>query len=226
VRAAWLPGFTPYAAAHALQRAWTEARAADRVDDLLLLLEHPPTITVGRAKGAAGNVLAADGVPVIEVERGGDVTWHGPGQLVAYPIVQLTGARMDLHLHLRTLEDAVIALLDRHGLAPQRDARNTGVWLPEPDGPPRKVCSVGIACRRWVTWHGLALNVDIDLTDFARIRPCGFEAAVMTSLRSHGVRGTAATWAAPLAAALTDALGGGAAPLVTADLDALAREAQ
>jgi lipoyl(octanoyl) transferase len=226
VRAAWLPGLTPYADAHALQRAWTEARAADRVDDLLLLLEHPPTITVGRAKGAVGNVVAAEGVPVFEVERGGDVTWHGPGQLVAYPIVRLTGARMDLHLHLRTLEEAVIGLLTRHGLAPQRDARNTGVWLPEPDGLPRKVCSVGIACRRWVTWHGLALNVDIDLNDFTRIRPCGFAPTVMTSLRSHGVPGTPATWAEPLAAALAAALGGGPAPLVATDLDALAREAQ
>lgn len=225
MRAVWLPGLTPYADAHALQRAWTEARAADRVDDLLLLLEHPPTITVGRAKGAASNVLAPAGVPVIDVERGGDVTWHGPGQLVAYPIVQLTGVRMDLHLHLRTLEDAVIALLDRHGLAPQRDARNTGVWLPEPDGPPRKVCSVGIACRRWVTWHGLALNVDIDLNDFTRIRPCGFEAAVMTSLQSHGLAGTPATWAAPLAAALATAFGAAAPPLVTTDLATLAREA-
>jgi len=127
-------------------------------------------------------VLAPDSIPVFDVERGGDVTWHGPGQLVAYPIVRLTGKRQDLRLHLRSLEEAVIGLLGDWGLAGQRDDRNTGVWLPVDQGTPLKVCSIGIACRRWVTWHGLALNVTTDLTRFATIRPCGFDAGIMTRL--------------------------------------------
>jgi lipoyl(octanoyl) transferase len=118
----------------------------------------------------------------VEVERGGDATWHGPGQLVAYPIVKLEGERADLHGFLRGLEEAVIRVLVGLGLSPVRDVRNTGVWLPDGDALPRKVCSVGIACRKWVTWHGLALNVAVDPAAFARIRPCGFGAEVMTRL--------------------------------------------
>lgn len=184
-RFVWLEGTTGYAEAHALQRALVERRAAGEVGDVVLLLEHDETITVGRARGAAANVLAPEGVPVMPVERGGNVTWHGPGQLVAYPIVRLEGRRADLHLHLRSLEEAVIGLLGGLGLEAGRDPRNTGVWLPAPSGPPRKVCSVGIACRRWVTWHGLALNVRPHPDAFRRIRPCGFEPEVMTRLLEH-----------------------------------------
>lgn len=206
VRFVRLPGRTPYAAAHALQRAWVERRAAGEVPDLVLLLEHEPTITVGRARGASDNVLLPEGIPVVEVERGGDVTWHGPGQLVAYPLVKLEGARQDLHLHLRSLEEAVIAALTGTGLAASRDPRNTGVWMPDPAGPPRKVCSVGIACRRWVTWHGLALNVDVDLAWFARIRPCGFDPSVMTTVAEHLPGARLDAWVGPLADALAVAL--------------------
>lgn len=177
-----LPGLTPYAIAHALQRTLLQARIEDRIEDVILLLEHEETITVGRARDAADNVLDAGGVPVVAVERGGDVTWHGPGQLVAYPIIALQGERRDLHRHLHALEQAVMDLLGGLGLAATRDPRNTGVWLPEPGAPPRKVCSVGIACRRWVTWHGLALNVAPELSAFARINPCGFDAGIMTRL--------------------------------------------
>lgn len=184
-RFVWLEGLSDYAEVHALQQALLEERAAGAVDDVVLLLEHTETITVGRKRGAADNVLAPEGVPVVPVERGGDVTWHGPGQLVAYPIVRLEGRRADLHLHLRSLEEAVIALLAGLGLEARRDPRNTGVWLPASSGPPRKVCSVGIACRRWVTWHGLALNVRPEPDAFRRIRPCGFEPEVMTRLLEH-----------------------------------------
>lgn len=180
-----LAGRSDYAAVHALQERVVAARADGRVGDVLLVLEHAETITVGRAQGALGNVLAAGGVPVVTVERGGDVTWHGPGQLVAYPIVGLEGARRDLRDHLRRLEAGVIGALTALGLPGTRDARNTGVWLPAAEGPPQKVCSVGVAVRRWVTWHGLALNVDPDLAGFARIRPCGFGADVMTRLSDH-----------------------------------------
>ncbi len=174
-----LPGLSDYAEVHAMQRQLVEDRAAGRIPDTA------ETITVGRRRGAVDNVLAPAGVPVVRVERGGDVTWHGPGQLVAYPILLLEGERQDLHRHLHALEDAVIGLLTELGLEPGRDPRNTGVWLPEPDGAVRKVCSVGIACRKWVTWHGLALNVRPDPLGFARINPCGFEASVMTRVVDH-----------------------------------------
>ncbi len=180
-----LPGLCGYAEVHALQADLVHHRAADACGDVVLFVEHEPSITVGRSRDAERHIVDAGDVPVVNVERGGDVTWHGPGQLVAYPIVKLQGERADLHLHLRSLEDAVIGLLTDYGLAPTRDPRNTGVWLPEPDGPPRKVCSIGIACRRWVSWHGLALNVRTDGSGFARIEPCGFSPQTMTRLADH-----------------------------------------
>jgi lipoate-protein ligase B len=176
VKRVWLGQGVPYEEAHQLQQRILDQRIRGEVEDTLLLLEHADTITLGRARTSADNVLDAGGIPVVRVERGGDVTWHGPGQLVAYPIV----ATRDLHAHLRALEQAVIDLLAGLGLGAGRDPRNTGVWIAG-----KKVCSIGIACRRWVTWHGLALNVDPDLERFARIRPCGFDADVMTRLADH-----------------------------------------
>lgn len=202
-----LPGRTAYADAHALQKALLHARIQDEIPDVMLLLEHEETITLGRQRGARANVLDAGEVPVIDVERGGNVTWHGPGQLVAYPILKLEGPRADLHKHLHSLEDGVAALLRSQGLAPHRDDRNTGVWLTGSDGASRKVCSIGIACKQWVTWHGLALNVDVDLAaSFARINPCGFDATVMTRLVDHldpcpSVHALAPRLAEPLAGA-------------------------
>lgn len=178
-------GQSEYTAVHQLQQDLVAARARGDGPDVLLLLEHRNTITFGRARQAEANVIDPGDWPVVPVERGGDVTWHGPGQLVAYPIVKLEGERMDLHRHLHALEDAVIGLLEDHGLHGQRDERNTGAWLPMEVGEPRKVCSVGIACRKWVTWHGLALNVRNDLAAFERIQPCGFDPEVMTRMADH-----------------------------------------
>lgn len=166
-----------YAEAHALQERLVAERAEGAIGDVVLVCEHDPVFTVGRKKGAAANVLDPGDTPVVEVERGGDVTWHGPGQVVAYPILRLDGERRDLHAHLHRLEDVMIAVCARFGLAAGRDPRNTGAWIGG-----RKVGSIGIACRRWVTWHGLALNADPDLSWFARIHPCGFEATIMTSM--------------------------------------------
>lgn len=201
-----LPGQPAYRATHALQRRLVMARAAGEIDDVVLLLEHPDVITVGRQRGASTNVISPGQVPVVEVERGGDVTWHGPGQLVAYPIVQLEGRRRDLHRHLRNLEQAVIDLLAGLGLEGTRNDRNTGVWLPMTPAP-RKVCSIGIACKRWVTWHGLSLNVDVDPAAFLRINPCGMNASDMTMLSEHldevpPVHGLMAPLAEHLASAL------------------------
>lgn len=180
-----LAGLTDYAVAHALMEDLLAARIAGEVRDVVLLVEHPLVITVGRARGAADNVLDAGGVPVVPVSRGGDVTLHGPGQLVAWPILALPEGRRDLIAHMRALEQAVIDLLGQLGVEAGRDPRNTGVWVPMPEGPSRKVCAVGIACRRWVTWHGLALNLQIDPAAFARIHPCGFEPDTVTRLADH-----------------------------------------
>ncbi len=177
-----LRGHSDYAAVHAWQQQLVAQRAAGEIGDTVLLLEHAETITLGRKRGAQANVLDAGDVPVVAVERGGDVTWHGPGQLVAYPIVLLQGRRADLHLHLRSLEEAVIGLCAQLGLSAGRDPRNTGVWLPSGHADARKVCSIGIAARKWVSWHGLALNVTVDLDHFRRIQPCGFDPAIMTTL--------------------------------------------
>lgn len=158
-----------------------EARQVGRAPDTLIVVEHPHVFTLGRRRDAQQNVLAPGDVPVIEIERGGDVTYHGPGQLVAYPIVLLEGDERDLHKFLRNLEEAVIRTCARVGVTADREPGKTGVWTTTPLGR-KKLCSMGIACRKWVTFHGLALNVHTDLSYFARINPCGFEASVMSSL--------------------------------------------
>ena len=173
-------GVLSYEKAYAEQQRLVDAVHEAGEPDTLLLVEHPHVITLGRKREAPANVLAAAGVEVVQTERGGDVTYHGPGQLVAYPIVALREHERDLHAFMRKLEEAIIATLARAGLAAGRSEGNTGVWL---EG--RKLASIGIACRRWVTWHGLALNVSTDLGYFQRINPCGFEASVMTSMANE-----------------------------------------
>jgi lipoyl(octanoyl) transferase len=179
-------GRCAYADAYAQQLAAVEARKTGEIVDTLFVVEHPHVITVGRSRGALDNVLAAGDVEVVSIERGGDVTYHGPGQLVAYPVVQLVEGERDLHAFLRNLEEAMIRTLARHGLEAGREAGKTGVWLDGRGGGGRKkIASIGIACRRWVTFHGLALNVNTDLAYFERIHPCGFDAAVMTSMAAE-----------------------------------------
>ncbi len=174
-------GRTRYEEAHSLQRQLIEQRAEDAVGDLLLLTEHEPVITVGRGTPRDEfALLERSGLPVIEVERGGEATYHGPGQLVAYPILKLAEGRRDLHRYLRDLEEVVIGVLGEFGIEGARREGWTGVWI-----GPRKVCSIGVAVRRWVTWHGLALNLHIDLAPFQRFHPCGLEPAAMTRLADH-----------------------------------------
>jgi lipoyl(octanoyl) transferase len=158
-----------------------EARQRGESSDTLIVVEHPHVFTLGRRRDSQQNVLAPGDVEVIEIERGGDVTYHGPGQIVAYPIVLLENAERDLHRFLRNLEEAVIRTCARFGLHTDREPGKTGVWT-GPAGLRKKLCSMGIACRKWVTFHGLALNVTTDLSYFRRINPCGFEANVMSSL--------------------------------------------
>jgi lipoyl(octanoyl) transferase len=178
-------GTEPFRETWARQLALVEQRQkgeAGDAPDTLLLVEHPHVFTLGRRREAEANVLMPGDVEVIGIERGGDVTYHGPGQIVAYPIVLLGEGERDLHRYLRNLEEGVIATCARFGLACDREPGKTGVWLTTPTGMRRKLCSMGIACRKWVTFHGLALNVTSDLGYFRRINPCGFEASVMTSM--------------------------------------------
>jgi lipoyl(octanoyl) transferase len=174
-------GTAPYREVWARQLALVEARQVGQAPDTLLVVEHPHVFTLGRRRESKQNVLAPGDVEVVEIERGGDVTYHGPGQLVAYPIVLLEESERDLHAFLRNLEEAVIRTCARAGVTADREPGKTGVWTSTPAGR-KKLCSMGIACRKWVTFHGLALNVTTDLGYFARINPCGFEASVMTSL--------------------------------------------
>jgi lipoyl(octanoyl) transferase len=175
-------GICGYREAWERQLALVEARKDGGGVDTLVLVEHPHVITVGRSQKALANVVAADGVEVISVERGGDVTYHGPGQLVAYPVVLLREGERDLHRFLRNLEEAVIATCAAFGVESGREPGKTGVWLDGAGGARKKICSIGVACRRWVTFHGLAVNVTTDLSYFFRINPCGFESSVMTSM--------------------------------------------
>jgi lipoate-protein ligase B len=165
------------------QQELVAARQRDERPDTLILVEHPDVITLGRRRSAQDNVRSAGDIPVFEIERGGDVTYHGPGQLVGYPIVKLAEDERDLHAYLRNLEEALIGVCAEVGLQGRRNPGWTGVWIGE-----RKVASIGIAVRRWVTMHGFALNVATDLSRFAAINPCGLDAAVMTSLSTESGR--------------------------------------
>lgn len=172
-------GRADYAAVNALQEELIAKIAAGEEPDHLLLAEFEPVITIGRGGGDAAQ-YAHLGVPVHEIARGGKATFHGPGQIVAYPLLRLEGEARDLHAYLHALEDALIALMSDFGLQGGRDPRNTGCWV---NG--RKVASIGVAVRRWVTWHGLALNVATDLEWFRRFDPCGLDPEVMTTMAAE-----------------------------------------
>jgi lipoate-protein ligase B len=180
-----------------LQRALRQQRIAGEVtDDLLLLVEHPPVVTLGRGTRATSLPLPPDklrrrGIEVAEVERGGDVTWHGPGQLVGYPILDLSAHRPDLHWYLRQLEQAVIDALGSLDIPADRNPGLTGVWTRG-----RKIASIGIHVKQWVTLHGFALNVTAELTPFSLIVPCGIQGVTMTSVAAErgGADDPAALW--------------------------------
>jgi lipoyl(octanoyl) transferase len=178
-------GPTPYDEGLRIQESLVRARAAGRTEDWLLFPDHPPVLTVGRSP-SEGNIIASaealrrQGVEVHEVARGGDVTWHGPGQLVGYPIIDLDARGRDLHRFLRDLEQALIDLLGDWKIAGERVPGRTGVWTGG-----RKIASIGIAVRRWVSYHGFALNVAPDLTGFELIHPCGLHGIEMTSMRAE-----------------------------------------
>jgi lipoate-protein ligase B len=176
-------GTMGYAEALELQRFLALERINGGIpQDMLLLVEHPPVVTLGRSAKAqhvvsSGEFLASKGVELFEVERGGDVTFHGPGQLVGYPIIDLKRHRQDLHWFLRQVEEALIRTLAAYSILAERNIGYTGVWTKG-----RKIASIGVHARDWVTWHGFALNVATDLSYFDLIIPCGIDGVTMTSI--------------------------------------------
>jgi len=177
-------GRKPYREVLALQRSLRLGRLDGTVpNDILLMVEHDPVYTLGRGTHQESLPLSIDqlrdrGADVVEIERGGDVTWHGPGQLVGYPILDLSRHREDLHWYLRTLEQVLIEALNAMQVSAERRSGKTGVWTAG-----RKIASIGVHVKQWVTLHGFALNVQPDLDWFTMIVPCGIHGVEMTSLR-------------------------------------------
>lgn len=170
-------GSTDYLTALALQEQFVVAKQQNSSPDILLFVEHPHVYTLGRG-GKETNVLAPGDVPVIWTSRGGDVTYHGPGQLVVYPIIDLRSKlRKDVHRYVRNLEFTAIQTLRDYGLSGARRPPFTGIWIGD-----KKIAAIGVAVRRCITFHGLALNVNTDLTYFKRIVPCGLAWADVTSV--------------------------------------------
>lgn len=168
-------GIIDYHAAYALQERLAAELAAGTAPETFLLLEHPPVYTIGRA--GRGENLLDPAIRAVETNRGGDVTWHGPGQLVGYPIVDLGRRGRDLHRYLRFLEEVLIGVAARFGVEARRREGMTGVWTEK-----GKLASIGVGVRRWVTMHGFALNVADDPVPFGRINPCGIAGCPVTSL--------------------------------------------
>lgn len=160
----------------------------EEVPHVLLLVEHPPVFTLGKSGNDSNlllseDALAARGATFHRIDRGGDITFHGPGQIVGYPILDLDHFFTDIHRYLRELEEAVILTCSSYGLEAGRIPGRTGVWIgPDDRGPERKICAMGIRSSRWVTMHGLALNVNTDLSYFSYINPCGITDRGVTSL--------------------------------------------
>jgi lipoyl(octanoyl) transferase len=177
-------GVVPYAEGLVLQQELVAARKADRIPDQLLLLEHPPVITLGaKVRDDRSHVLASEqalddvGVELFEAGRGGDVTYHGPGQLVGYPIIDLRPDRCDIHRYVRDLEEVMIAAAAAFGVRADRVRGLTGAWVGQD-----KLAAIGVRISRWITSHGFAFNVATDLSHFSLIVPCGIQDRGVTSL--------------------------------------------
>ena len=177
----WL-GLIDYRDAYHRQRKLFRERLDGRIPDTLLLLEHPPTITVGKA-GKLENILvsreqlAQQGVSLVFIDRGGDVTYHGPGQLVGYPIFDLRGRGRDAHRYIRNLEEAIIRTLNDFSIKSGRDRGHAGVWVED-----EEIAAIGLSLSQWITMHGFALNVNTNLAQFSLINPCGFTNRRATSI--------------------------------------------
>ena len=191
-------GFKPYAESLTIQedyfnqiidlkRSNRNKERQDLTDNYLLWVEHPPVFTLGKS-GKIEHLLVDQaaleqkGIQFFKTNRGGDITFHGPGQLVAYPIFDLDNFYTDIHKYLRFLEEAIIITLEEFGLSATRSPGETGVWLDEGTPFARKICAMGVRASRWVTMHGLALNLNTDLSYFDHIVPCGIQGKGVTSL--------------------------------------------
>ena len=186
----WRVGRIDYDAAWALQERVVAARTSGAIADTLLLLEHPPTFTLGRGAKeehllADRDQLAAEGFTVRDIGRGGDVTYHGPGQLVGYPIIDLKPDRTDVRKYVRSLEETMIRLAADFGVEAHRLKGFNGAWLEPEDLRPRKIGAVGVRISRWVTMHGFAFNVSPELGHFSLIVPCGIQGKGVTSLAAE-----------------------------------------
>lgn len=176
------PGLVEYGDAYHLQQKLLVDRLNGCMEDTLLLLEHPPTITVGKS-GKLENILASPaqlaeaGVSLVFTDRGGDVTYHGPGQIVGYPIFDLRERGKDVHHYLHNLEEVLIRTLNDFSIKSSRDSDHAGVWVKD-----EEIAAVGLSVRKWVTMHGFALNVNTDLARFSLINPCGFADRKATSM--------------------------------------------
>ena len=175
-------GLIDYEDCYRKQKELVRRRKLGEIEDSLIIAEHNAVFTIGRS-GKADNLLVSPefleklGVKVLKVDRGGDITFHGPGQLVFYPIIDLKAGIKDLHLYLRNLEEAVIRFLDGYGVNGIRVAGRTGVW-----SSGAKIASIGIAASDWITYHGAAININTDLNFFSMINPCGMKDVKMTSM--------------------------------------------
>ena len=174
-------GRQPYEAVWRAMQGFTDLRDDDSPDEIWLV-EHDPVFTLGQA-GKPEHVLMPGDIPVIKVDRGGQVTYHGPGQLVGYPILDLDEHFTDIHRYLRTLEEVIIATLADYGLSGDRSPGETGVWLDVGTPFARKICAMGVRASRWVTMHGWAFNLNTDLRYFEYIIPCGIKDKAVTSLQ-------------------------------------------
>jgi lipoate-protein ligase B len=204
-----LPGLVPYAAALRLQQELAAARSQQAIPDTVILLEHEPVITLGSRAVRAEELPLADaeyaarGIEIVEVPRGGRSTYHGPGQLVCYPILDLEPRGRDLRRHVRGLERTITATLQEFGIEGHTLAgpHQSGVWVDD-----RKIASIGVRCARWVTSHGLAINVDLDLGVYDLFDACGLHGARFTSIAAETGRAvTVADVRAPLLRALAEA---------------------
>ena len=224
-------GLIEYDAAWELQRRLVAARKAGAVPDVLLLCEHPHVITLGRNGNlgnlrASGQMLHQMGVSFFETDRGGDITYHGPGQLVGYPILNLAEIRRDVAWYMRSLEEAMIRATAEFGIPSMRVAGRTGVWIdvPAESGGEEKLAAIGVHLSRWVTSHGFAYNVSTDLHYFDLIVPCGIEDKRAASLEKILGRGVKMEEVSPrIAAHLGELLGLDLRPAHRDDLDAMLR---
>jgi lipoate-protein ligase B len=175
-------GLTDYEECYVLQKELVAKRRSGQIGDSLIIAEHNEVFTIGRTGDeenvlVPGDILTSSGLKVLRVDRGGDITFHGPGQLIAYPIIDLKFAGKDLHSYLRDLEDVAMRFLNDYSVHGERIDKKTGVWVQD-----KKIASVGVGASNWVTFHGLSVNVNCDLEFFSMINPCGMPDIEITSL--------------------------------------------